>query len=70
MLNFKILRDMKLGIPVGEMVVLVAGKVAHSAINFDNKFVIDSEQENGKLNLNEVDNQFERQHYVIEVKGE
>lgn len=70
MLNFKILRDMKLGIPVGEMVVLVAGKVAHSAINFDNKFVIDSEQENGKLELNEVDNQFEQQSFIIDIKGD
>ena len=28
------------------------------------------EQETGKLNLNEVDNQFEQQHFVIEIKGE
>ena len=32
------------------------------------KFAI--EQETGKLNLNEVDNQFEQQHFVIEIKGE
>ena len=31
---------------------------------------LDKEQEGGKLNLNEVDNQFEQQHYVIEIKGE
>lgn len=34
------------------------------------KIVVDSEQEAGKLGLNEVDNQFEQQHYVIEIKGE
>lgn len=34
------------------------------------KIIVDSEQENGKLELNEVDIQFEQQHYVIEVKGE
>ena len=34
------------------------------------KILIDSEQEDGKLSLNEVDNQFEQQHYVIEIKGE
>lgn len=34
------------------------------------KIVVDSEQETGKLGLNEVDNQFEQQHYVIEIKGE
>ena len=34
------------------------------------KIVVDSEQETGKLGLNEVDNQFEKQHYVIEIKGE
>lgn len=28
------------------------------------------EQEGGKLNLNEVDNNFEQQHYIIEIKGE
>ena len=28
------------------------------------------EQETGKLNLNEVDNNFEHQHYIIEIKGE
>lgn len=32
------------------------------------KIVVDSEQENGKLRLNEVDSQFEQQHYVIEIK--
>lgn len=31
--------------------------------------IVDSEQETGKLNLNEVDNQFEQQHFVIEIKG-
>ncbi|QDB73972.1 hypothetical protein [Aeromonas phage 4L372D] len=34
------------------------------------KIIVDSEQETGKLGLNEVDNQFEQQHYVIEIKGE
>ncbi|WAW11389.1 hypothetical protein vBAcePPAc_0012 [Aeromonas phage vB_AceP_PAc] len=34
------------------------------------KIVVDSEQETSKLGLNEVDNQFEQQHYVIEIKGE
>ena len=34
------------------------------------KFIVAIEQETGKLSLNEVDNQFEQQHYVIEVKGE
>lgn len=28
------------------------------------------DQENDKLNLSEVDNQFEQQHYVIDIKGE
>ena len=33
--------------------------------------MVDSEQETGKLNLNEVDNNFEQQqHYIIEIKGE
>lgn len=27
-------------------------------------------QETGKLNLNEVDNRFEQQYYVIEIEGE
>ena len=31
---------------------------------------IDKEQEDGKLNLNEVDNNFEQQHCIIEIKGE
>lgn len=31
------------------------------------KLAID--QENDKLNLSEVDNQFEQQHYVIDIKG-
>ena len=31
---------------------------------------IDNELENDKLNLSEVDNQFEQQHYVIDIKGE
>lgn len=68
MLNFKILRDMKLGIPVGEMVVMTTGKGAHSVISFDNKFVIDNEQEDDKLSLNELDNQFEQQSSIIEIK--
>ena len=34
------------------------------------KFLIDKEQETGKLNLNEVDNNFEQQHYIIDLKGE
>ena len=34
------------------------------------KIVVDSEQETGKLNLNEVDNRFEQQYYVIEIEGE
>ena len=28
------------------------------------------EQETGKLSLNEVDSQFEQQHFVIEIEGE
>ena len=30
---------------------------------------IDKKQESSKLGLNEVDNQFEQQHYIIEIKG-
>lgn len=30
---------------------------------------IDSEQENGRLYLNEVDSKFEQQQHVIEIKG-
>lgn len=30
---------------------------------------VDSEKENDKLSLNEVDNQFEQQHFVIEIEG-
>ena len=33
------------------------------------KIVVDIEQEDDKLNLNEVDNLFEKQHYVIEIEG-
>lgn len=33
------------------------------------KILIDSEKENDKLSLNEVDNQFEQQHFVIEIEG-
>lgn len=33
------------------------------------KILIDSEQEDGKLSINEVDNQFEQQHFVIEIEG-
>lgn len=33
------------------------------------KIVVDSEQETGKLSLNEVDTQFEQQHFVIEIEG-
>ena len=31
---------------------------------------VDKEQRYGKLNLNDVDNQFEQQHFVIDIKGE
>ena len=31
---------------------------------------VDKEQRDCKLRLNEVDNRFEQQHYVIEIKGE
>lgn len=34
------------------------------------KIVVDSEQEDGKLNLNEVDSLFEQQYCVIEIEGE
>ena len=33
------------------------------------KIVVDIEQEDDKLNLNEVDNLFEKQHFVIEIEG-
>lgn len=33
------------------------------------KSTIDKDKEHGILTLNEVDNQFEQQHYVIEIKG-
>lgn len=31
---------------------------------------LDSNKEDGKLTLNEVDSKLEQQHYVIDVKGE
>lgn len=34
------------------------------------KIVVDIGQETGKLSLNEVDNWVEKQHYIIEIKGE
>ena len=34
------------------------------------KIVVDSNKKDDTLILNEVDNQFEKQHYVIEIKGE
>ena len=34
------------------------------------KFIVAIDQENDKLNLSEVDNQFDQQHYVIDIKGE
>lgn len=33
------------------------------------KITLDSNKENDTLTLNEVDNQFEKQHFVIEIKG-
>lgn len=57
MLNFKSLSDMKLGIPVGELFVLGAGKGSHTIVNFDTEFVIDKTEEHDKISLDvqEVD---------------
>jgi hypothetical protein len=68
MLNFKSLSDMKLGIPVGELFVLGAGKGSHTIVNFDTEFVIDKEQEHDKIviDVQEVDKlQIETDSIVI-----
>lgn len=33
------------------------------------KIIVDSNREDDTLSLNEVDNQFEQQHFVIEIEG-
>lgn len=34
------------------------------------KIVVDSEQETSKLNLTELDSQFEQQSFIIDIKGD
>lgn len=36
----------------------------------NSNFIVDNDKQNGKLDLNEVDNRVEEQMYIINVKGD